>query len=231
MSESTSDPDTAPPEGPPQRKAEPESEAETETEAETEVTGPTGTSFEIGDLVADREPANGNANTAVVVNCSPQPASEWAAYGDTTVAEDNPDYSEDALVIVIVYRSELDRFDSGWADRDDLDPYSLTDFNEAGLSYYSFPATRLKLLPAEEETATEETGRAEERASDGSSARMSQITRIRPPVPVGWQPTATPRRVPSRTTTMKGRQTRAKTNRANRLTLPSNCETGSKTAA
>ena len=177
MSESTSDPDAVPPaEAPPQENVEAESEtdAQTDPEAENESTDSPTAPFEIGDLVADREPADGNANTAVVVNCPPTPANEWTAYPGTTVAEDNPDHPEDAPVVVIVYRSELEKFDADWADRDD--PYPLAEFNEFGLSYYSFPATRLKPLSTEGETTAEETDDAAGSEGDGSGARMSQIT-------------------------------------------------------
>ena len=168
MSDSTSDPDAA-------LTDEPSSEPA--REPDREAPGPTERPFEVGDLVADREPTDGNANTAVVVNCPPVPAKEWTAYGDTTVAEDNPDHSEDASVIVVVYRSELDRYDPGWAVRDGLDPYPLTDFNEAGLSYYSFPATRLR--SRDEEDITEATKGPKKQSGsnpDDSEPRMARVT-------------------------------------------------------
>ena len=171
MSESTSDPDAV---NPVEAPAEAETKAKQKQTPEEESTESTSTSFEIGDLVADREPADGNANIAVVVNCPPQPASEWTAYPGTTVAEDNTDHPEDASVIVTVYRSELERFDEKWADRDD--PYPLTEFNEFGLSYYSFPATRLEHRPAEEETTAEGTDDGPATENGGSDTRMSQIT-------------------------------------------------------
>jgi hypothetical protein len=135
--------------------------------------------FEIGELVADREPADGNANPAIIVNCPPQQANEWAAYGDTTVAEDNPNYPKDAPVAVVVYRSELERFDPEWVERDK--PYPLTEFNDAGLSYYSFPAPRLEPLASEEDIPAEsaneievEDGRTSKHGAD--EPRMTQIT-------------------------------------------------------
>ena len=137
-------------------------------------------SFAIGELVADREPNDGTADTAVVVNCPPQPADEWAAYGDTTVAEDNPNYPDDAPVVVVVYRTDLEHFDPEWAEREK--PYPLTEFNEADVSYYSFPAIRLKRL-SEEDTVTEDTAETDteieseaEADSDSDAPQMALIT-------------------------------------------------------
>jgi hypothetical protein len=101
--------------------------------------------FDIGEPVVDRE--QDDPNTAIIVNCPPKTATDWIAYRETTVAEDNPDYPDDALIAVAVYRDELAEFDPDWADRDK--PFSLAEFNEAGTSHYSFPAPRLKSLTSE----------------------------------------------------------------------------------
>jgi hypothetical protein len=153
-----------------------EDQDQTQTQTQAQAQAP----FEIGDLVADREPADGNANTAVVVNCPPQQADEWNAYGDTTVAEDNPDHPEDAPVAIIIYRSQLKRFDPEWTDREY--PYPLTAFNEAGISYYSFPTSRLKPLDsdsdpdAEGATETTESGEQDTAAQSDDGPRMAQVT-------------------------------------------------------
>jgi hypothetical protein len=136
--------------------------------------------FEIGDLVADREPADGNANSAVVVNCPPQQANEWTAYGETTVAEDNPAYPEDTPVVVIIYRSELKRFDPEWPEREN--PYPLTEFNDAGLSYYTFPVPRLKPLDSDTDESADTQpegagkGTTDDDAASDAESRMAQIT-------------------------------------------------------
>lgn len=100
--------------------------------------------FEIGEAVVDHE--LDDPNTAIIVNCPPQPADEWIAYRDTTVAEDNPDYPEDSPVAVAVYRDELAEFDPNWADRSSDDPFALSEFNDNGVSHYAFPAPRLRSL-------------------------------------------------------------------------------------
>lgn len=106
-------------------------------------------SFDIGEPVVDCKSKDDDPNTAIIVNCPPQAANEWNAYRNTTVAEDNPDYPEDAPVAVAVYQDELVAFDSDWADHDG--PFSLSELNEAGVSHYSFPAPRLKSLECESE--------------------------------------------------------------------------------
>lgn len=106
--------------------------------------------FEIGEAVVDRE--QDDPNTAIIVNYPSRTADEWNAYRDTSVAEDNPDYPEDAPVAVAVYRDELAEFDPDWAERDA--PFSLTEFNEAGVYHYSFPEPRLKSLENEQDGDT-----------------------------------------------------------------------------
>lgn len=100
------------------------------------------TRFEIGERVVDRE--QDDPSTAIIVNDPARTAENWNAYRETSVAEDNPGYPEDAPVAVAVYRDELAEFDPDWAERDG--PFSLTEFNEAGVYHYSFPATRLESL-------------------------------------------------------------------------------------
>lgn len=122
-------------------------------------------SFAIGEPVVDRD-QDDDPNTAIIVNCPPKTADKWTAYRDTTVAEDNPDYPEDAPVAVVVYRNELTDFDPDWDDRDT--PYSLSDLNEAGISHYSFPAPRLKSIERSE-TDDEQEAQSDERTPEESS--------------------------------------------------------------
>jgi hypothetical protein len=110
------------------------------------------TPFDIGEAVVDRDRTD--PKPRVVVSCPPQTVDEWIAYTNTTVAEDNPDYPADALVIVVVYRRDLKVFDSDWADHNG--PFSLAELNEAGVSHYAFPAPRLRSLNSEEDGETTE---------------------------------------------------------------------------
>lgn len=110
--------------------------------------------FDIGEPVVDRNSEDDDPNAAIIVNCPPRTANDWNAYRDTTVAEDNPDYPEDAPIAVAVYRDELDQFDPDWAERDE--PFSLAELNEASVSHYSFPAPRLKSLGPEKDNEENE---------------------------------------------------------------------------
>lgn len=113
--------------------------------------------FDIGEPVVDRDSTDDDPNTAIIVNCPPKTATEWTAYRQTSVAEDNPDYPDDALIAIIVYRDELAEFDPDWTDRNQ--PFSLTEFNEAGVSHYAFPTPRLKSLAADtDDTTATDTG-------------------------------------------------------------------------
>lgn len=106
--------------------------------------------FEIGEPVADRD--RSDPAPAIVVNRPPQTADEWIAYTNTTVAEDNPNYPPDAPVIVVVYRHDLADFDPDWPDHDG--PFSLAELNETSVSYYAFPAPRLRSLATDDDTET-----------------------------------------------------------------------------
>ena len=106
--------------------------------------------FDIGEPVVDRDSEDDDPNAAIIVNCPPRTAEDWTAYHDTTVAEDNPDYPEDASIAVVVYRDVLTEFDPDWAERDK--PFPLAELNEADVSHYSFPAPRLKSLEREKDS-------------------------------------------------------------------------------
>ena len=57
------------------------------------------------DVVRDRE--DDEATDAVVVNTPPVAAKDWTAYGSVSVAEDNPEYDDEAEVIIVAFRDEL----------------------------------------------------------------------------------------------------------------------------
>ncbi|WP_049996186.1 hypothetical protein [Halococcus sediminicola] len=130
--------------------------------------------YDIGEPVVDREQGE-NPNTAIIVNCPPKTADEWTAYRDTTVAEDNPDYPEDAPVAVAVYRDGLAEFDPDWDDRNT--PFSLSDLGEAGVSHYSFPAPRLRSLEQSETNGEQEAQSNERTAEEPSLSDEDEETR------------------------------------------------------
>lgn len=110
-----------------------ESPAATETDESNSVT------LAIGDVVHDRE--DDNPNDAVVINNPQATASEWIAYRKKTVADDNPDYPEDAPVVVVIYDSDLRRVFPDWSGDA---PLKLTKINETDVTHYSYPVPRLK---------------------------------------------------------------------------------------
>jgi hypothetical protein len=94
----------------------------------------------IGDIVFDCD--DGQADPALVVNIPPKTADEWTAYGDVTVADDNPAYPTNAPVIVISYWDEINSKQSEFGALDE--PIPLQDLHNAGVTHYTFPAPRLR---------------------------------------------------------------------------------------
>jgi hypothetical protein len=63
----------------------------------------------IGDTVVDGE--DGDGDEAFVVNLPPKAAADWGVRRDgeqTTVAEDNPSYPDDAPVVVVAFQADLE---------------------------------------------------------------------------------------------------------------------------
>ncbi len=127
--------------------------------------------FTIGAVVHDRE--DDDPNAAIVVNRPPQPAEEWLAYRETTVAADNPEYPAAAPVIVVVFADALRAAFSDWAGDD---PLPLTTINESDASHYSFPAPRLTVVESDmapSDSSNDGTPSAASGGADNSSATAS----------------------------------------------------------
>jgi hypothetical protein len=103
---------------------------------------------EIGTLVEDRDDdSSDDSNRAAVVNLPRVPADEWEAYGDTTVAEDNPEYDADADVIVVAFCDDLTDAHPDWSGDAPLNlPLEC--------STYAFPPGRLQRVGRVDETDT-----------------------------------------------------------------------------
>lgn len=127
--------------------------------------------FSIGDLVVDRDGDTGNV--AVVVNLPPQKADEWTAYRNTTVAEDNPEYPEDARIAVVVFRSGLVENDSE-EYLDPSKPVPLDTLNDLGIHHYSFPVDRLDLVDPDDAPEIPEDDEQEESATTGETDDESE---------------------------------------------------------
>jgi hypothetical protein len=97
------------------------------------------TDFSPGDVVLDRD--DDNPDPALVVNCVPgATADEWNVPGEQTLAEANPEYPEDASVIVVVFE---EKFDDDALEWNREEPIALTALTDSPMRHYSFPAPRL----------------------------------------------------------------------------------------
>lgn len=91
-----------------------------------------------GDVVEDRE--DEDPDRAIVINVPGEPADEWDAYDDVTVAEDNPDYGADAEVVCVVFEEDL------LDERPDYDGREIPLAYAEGFKFYSFPRPRLEVV-------------------------------------------------------------------------------------
>jgi hypothetical protein len=101
-------------------------------------------SIQPGDRVHDRD--DPEPDDAIVVNQPPTTASEWDVEPrDCTLADDNPDYPEDAAVVVICFADHLVEYGPPF-DPTEQTALSLSTLNEAGVNFYTFPAPRLTVI-------------------------------------------------------------------------------------
>jgi ParB family chromosome partitioning protein len=94
-----------------------------------------------GDLVIDRE--DENADEAVVINTPPKEAREWNLENRSgTVADDNPEYPEEAPVVSVIYKDEIEEHYPYYTGGRSLE---LSDVRwNSGAKFYTFPRPRLK---------------------------------------------------------------------------------------
>jgi hypothetical protein len=116
-----------------------------------------------GDRVHDRD--DPDPNDAIVMTLPPVTASEWDIESrDCTLADDNPDYPDDAAVAVVCFVDDLLEYGPPF-DPTEQNELSVSTLNDAGVHYYTFPAPRLTVLEspatgietAEPTTETDET--------------------------------------------------------------------------
>ena len=101
--------------------------------------------FSIGDVVVDHDDDPDSRDRAVVINQPPVAADEWVLrrQGDdgVTVADDNPAYDPDALVVVVMFVDELEAWDVQWT------PDAPLPVAEApNGTTYAFPPGRLEVV-------------------------------------------------------------------------------------
>jgi len=77
----------------------------------------------------------------VVVKYIGGSASEWEVHGRGSLAEDNPDYDDDADVVAIIHMRELEKKMPYYCG---VRPHTLSSLNRNGISWYAFPRPRLK---------------------------------------------------------------------------------------
>ena len=122
--------------------------------------------FSPGDIVLDRDIDEGSP--AYVTALPDATAEEWV-YEDEdegeeiTVAEDNPDYTADARVVVVVHTPDVHYALPDW---DRYTPLSPSELEEADALYYAFPAPRL-IRDKKRPCAPENQRARAERESDG----------------------------------------------------------------
>jgi hypothetical protein len=119
--------------------------------------------FAVGDVVLDTHQES--PNPAVVLNLPPKHASEWVAYADTTVAEDNPDYPDESPIVVVGFYDDLAEHaeDLLWPES----PVPLTELSDYGVKDYAFPVDRLK--PADDTTLAERHAGADQEPTETNS--------------------------------------------------------------
>jgi hypothetical protein len=127
------------------------------------------TAFQPGMLVVDRDQPPDERDPAVVMCDPPVEATDWDVRDrNTTLAEDNPEYPDDAQTIIVIYRNCFEGNDGYTVEvpeevRSKLanhQPVPVTDIADVA-KFYAFPAPRLEPTgeywpPAENEATGEE---------------------------------------------------------------------------
>lgn len=102
----------------------------------------------VGDYVIDREEEEpDDTSRAVVVLRPDMTIADWDVDDETTVADMNPEYDEDAAVAIVAYVEDLDEWWDGWRDVpvDGL----FDEIADRGHKFYAFPVPRLEVVDEE----------------------------------------------------------------------------------
>jgi hypothetical protein len=104
-------------------------------------------SVPFGTYVVDSD--DPDPDIAVVVNRPGVEAQDWDTQrGDSTVALDNPQYSPDSEILVVVFWSDLEAWNPDWEELEMTD-LSLETLASEGVPFYAFPSDRLERAPDE----------------------------------------------------------------------------------
>jgi hypothetical protein len=123
-----------------------------------------------GDRVHDQD--DPDPNDAIVVTLPPLTATEWDVESrDCTLADDNPDYPDDAAVAVVCFVDDLLEYGPPF-DPTEQNELSVATLNESGVHYYTFPVPRLTVLesPATGIETAEPTTQSEESTPTATSS-------------------------------------------------------------
>ncbi|MDY6780028.1 MAG: hypothetical protein SV760_05700, partial [Halobacteria archaeon] len=96
---------------------------------------------DVGDRVFDREGEVGDRSSAVVVLTPDMTTEEWEVEDGETVADRNPEYGDEPVVIV-GFEDDLDEWWTGWRDVPDGELFE--EMKERGHKFYAFPESRLE---------------------------------------------------------------------------------------
>lgn len=95
----------------------------------------------IKDRVQDSD--HDEPDDAVVILTPEKPIADWEAMDDVTVADQNPDYAKDELVIVVAFQHQLEE-ELDWQDMPADQLFQAV--CDAGIKFYGFPETRLNVV-------------------------------------------------------------------------------------
>jgi ribonuclease HI len=129
-------------------------------------------SFACGDRVIDRDDDSNSPSQAVVIACPDVLCDDWTVPGTgQTVADYNPDYPADDLVVTIAFLGDL----AQWDDWRDAEPTDLAaEIHRRNLRSYSYPASRLVHAASADST----TDSPSEASSDTTPSDTEQPARL-----------------------------------------------------
>jgi hypothetical protein len=127
--------------------------------------------FDIGEQVYDQH--DDDPDTAVVTTTPEIPAEDWdIPHLERTVAEDNPDYPDDAPIAFVLFENQINGHFPDW-DRDE--PLTIDALLDAETTFYTFPHQRLESLNPDDENAEESTDTETESEDESDSEPPAEV--------------------------------------------------------
>jgi hypothetical protein len=136
--------------------------------------------FDIGEQVYDQH--DDDPDTAVVTTTPEIPAEDWdIPHLERTVAEDNPDYPDDAPIAFVLFESQINGHFPDW-DRDE--PLTIDALLDAETTFYTFPHQRLESLNPDDTDAEDANESEDTSESDTDSEEPEDESDPEPPADV-----------------------------------------------